>query len=257
MKTLHHFFIESILHPIYYWLIFLLPLDVCSLILYIVDSVISRLKMADNMTVNGTEVMSASTTKMLKYFKMILTQYPSLWPIAYSKKKHCKLKRFLHNLFSIILLGVKRIQKFQWWVTDSQQDTREATSCCSHAVHLFPVGRISKFLKAGKYTAGDPVNHAAVHEYLAAEILELDVVQVEDGVGSESTTSSSSSRYATITEDGAVCWQKEIEIQRRKKEMLEKKVQFVLSLKKIKTLETKEEIIERNIRFVRQFQKNI
>ncbi|TXG67633.1 hypothetical protein EZV62_008908 [Acer yangbiense] len=86
--------------------------------------------------------------------------------------------------------------------------------------------------------------------------LELDVVQVE-GVGSESTksSSSSSSRYATITGDGAVCWQKEIEIQRRKKEVLEKNVQFVLSLKKLKTLETKEEIIERNIRFVRQFQK--
>ncbi|KAK1584587.1 hypothetical protein Q3G72_034214 [Acer saccharum] len=79
--------------------------------------------------------------------------------------------------------------------------------------------------KAGKYTAGDPVNHAAVHEYLAAEILELDVVQVEDGVGSESTTSSSS-RYATITGDGAVCWQKEIEIQHRKKEMLEKNVRY-------------------------------
>ena len=88
------------------------------------------------------------------------------------------------------------------------------------------------------------------------QILELDVVQVESGVGSESTTSSSSSRYATITGDGAVCWQKEIEIQRRKKEIMEKNVQFVLSLKKLKTLETKEEIIERNIRFFRQFQKN-
>ncbi|KAK0602307.1 hypothetical protein LWI29_032181 [Acer saccharum] len=87
------------------------------------------------------------------------------------------------------------------------------------ASHVIP--NRSYLKKAGKYTAGDPVNHAAVHEYLAAEILELDVVQVEDGVGSESTTSSSS-RYATITGDGAVCWQKEIEIQHRKKEMLEK-----------------------------------
>ncbi|KAI9186869.1 hypothetical protein LWI28_021732 [Acer negundo] len=58
-------------------------------------------------------------------------------------------------------------------------------------------------IKAGKYTAGDTVKPATVHEYLAAEILELDVVQVEDGVGSESTTGSSSSRYATITGDGA------------------------------------------------------
>ncbi|KAK2649928.1 hypothetical protein Ddye_017417 [Dipteronia dyeriana] len=74
--------------------------------------------------------------------------------------------------------------------------------------HVGQVGRISKFLKAGQYTkrvgAVDPVNHAAVHEYLAAEILESDVLQLEDGVGSESTTSSSS-RYATITGDGAVC----------------------------------------------------
>ncbi|KAK0597977.1 hypothetical protein LWI29_030436 [Acer saccharum] len=68
------------------------------------------------------------------------------------------------------------------------------------------------------------------------KILELDVVQVEGGVGSESTTSSS--RYATITGDRAVCWQKGIEIQCRKKETLEKNVQFLLSLKKFKTLET-------------------
>ena len=88
---------------------------------------------------------------------------------------------------------------------------------------------------------------------LCCQILELDVVQVENGVGSEST--SSCRRYAAITGDGAVCWQNEIEIQRRKKEMLEKNVQFVLSLQKIKTLETKDEIIERNIRFVPQFQK--
>ncbi|KAK0599722.1 hypothetical protein LWI29_007995 [Acer saccharum] len=104
----------------------------------------------------------------------------------------------------------------------------KATSRSSHAGSMFPVGCISKFLTAGEYTAGDPVNHAAVHKYLAAEILELDVVQVEDGVGSESTRSSSSSRYATITGDGAVCWQKEIEIQRRKKEMLEKNVQSMI-----------------------------
>ncbi|KAK4838273.1 hypothetical protein QYF36_012449 [Acer negundo] len=118
----------------------------------------------------------------------------------------------------------------------------KVTSPSSYAGHLFQVGRI----KADKYTAGDTVKLATVNEYLAAKILE---------VGSESTTSSSS-RYITITRDGAVCWQKEIEIQRRKKETLEKNVQFVLSLKKLKTLETKEEIIERNTRFVRQFQEN-
>ncbi|KAK1582317.1 hypothetical protein Q3G72_013944 [Acer saccharum] len=71
MKTLHHFFIESILHPIYHWLIFLLPLDACSFILYIVDSVILRLKMADYMTANGTEVMSCF------YYQVVQCRYTS------------------------------------------------------------------------------------------------------------------------------------------------------------------------------------
>ncbi|KAK3199855.1 hypothetical protein Dsin_023270 [Dipteronia sinensis] len=60
-----------------------------------------------------------------------------------------------------------------------------------------------------------------------------------------------------ITGDGAVCWQKEIEIQRRREEMLEKNLRSVRcierALKKIKTLETKEDIFERNMRFVENF----
>ena len=48
----------------------------------------------------------------------------------------------------------------------------------SHKAGLqFPVGRISRFLKTGKYAertgAGAPVYLAAVLEYLAAEVLEL------------------------------------------------------------------------------------
>ncbi|EFJ31506.1 hypothetical protein SELMODRAFT_73637 [Selaginella moellendorffii] len=48
----------------------------------------------------------------------------------------------------------------------------------SHKAGLqFPVGRIARFLKAGKYAervgAGAPVYMAAVLEYLAAEVLEL------------------------------------------------------------------------------------
>jgi histone H2A len=48
----------------------------------------------------------------------------------------------------------------------------------SHKAGLqFPVGRIARFLKAGRYAervgAGAPVYLAAVLEYLAAEVLEL------------------------------------------------------------------------------------
>jgi len=53
----------------------------------------------------------------------------------------------------------------------------KAISRSSRAGLQFPVGRISRYLKAGKYAervgAGAPVYLAAVLEYLAAEVLEL------------------------------------------------------------------------------------
>ena len=54
---------------------------------------------------------------------------------------------------------------------------RGATSRSARAGLQFPVGRIARFLKQGRYAdrigAGAPVYMAAVLEYLAAEVLEL------------------------------------------------------------------------------------
>ncbi|KAF5742206.1 histone H2A.6-like [Tripterygium wilfordii] len=54
---------------------------------------------------------------------------------------------------------------------------KKAQSRSSKAGLQFPVGRIARFLKAGKYAerlgGGAPVYLAAVLEYLAAEVLEL------------------------------------------------------------------------------------
>ena len=54
---------------------------------------------------------------------------------------------------------------------------KHATSRSSRAGLQFPVGRIARFLKQGRYAdrvgAGAPVYLAAVLEYLAAEVLEL------------------------------------------------------------------------------------
>lgn len=53
--------------------------------------------------------------------------------------------------------------------------SKTATSRSSKAGLQFPVGRIARFLKAGKYAervgAGAPVYLAAVLEYLAAEVI--------------------------------------------------------------------------------------
>lgn len=53
---------------------------------------------------------------------------------------------------------------------------KKAQSRSSKAGLQFPVGRIARFLKAGKYAervgAGAPVYLAAVLEYLAAEVID-------------------------------------------------------------------------------------
>jgi len=57
------------------------------------------------------------------------------------------------------------------------QGSKPATSRSSKAGLQFPVGRIARFLKHGRFAervgAGAPVYLAAVLEYLAAEVLEL------------------------------------------------------------------------------------
>jgi len=57
------------------------------------------------------------------------------------------------------------------------QGSKPASSRSSRAGLQFPVGRIARFLKTGRYAdrvgAGAPVYLAAVLEYLAAEVLEL------------------------------------------------------------------------------------
>ena len=57
------------------------------------------------------------------------------------------------------------------------QGSKPASSRSSRAGLQFPVGRIARFLKNGRYAdrvgAGAPVYLAAVLEYLAAEVLEL------------------------------------------------------------------------------------
>ena len=59
----------------------------------------------------------------------------------------------------------------------SKASGKRAVSRSSKAGLQFPVGRIARYLKKGKYAervgAGAPVYLAAVMEYLAAEVLEL------------------------------------------------------------------------------------
>ncbi|XP_054778946.1 probable histone H2A.3 [Prosopis cineraria] len=59
----------------------------------------------------------------------------------------------------------------------SARTVKKGASRSSKAGLQFPVGRIARFLKSGKYSdrlgAGAPVYLAAILEYLSAEVLEL------------------------------------------------------------------------------------
>ena len=61
------------------------------------------------------------------------------------------------------------------------KSTKKSVSKSAKAGLQFPVGRVARFLKKGKYAtrvgAGAPVYLAAVLEYLAAEVTLLDVFQ--------------------------------------------------------------------------------
>lgn len=61
---------------------------------------------------------------------------------------------------------------------------KKAVSRSSKAGLQFPVGRIARFLKSGKYAervgAGAPVYLAAVLEYLAAEVLSISFIFVSN-----------------------------------------------------------------------------
>ena len=82
---------------------------------------------------------------------------------------HILFFAFLENsIFSSVVEMAGRGKQF------GSGAAKKATSRSSKAGLQFPVGRIARFLKAGKYAervgAGAPVYLAAVLEYLAAEV---------------------------------------------------------------------------------------
>jgi histone H2A len=91
-------------------------------------------------------------------------------------------------LAEILVDGIKAGSVFQYKIQMSSSGkggkgkrgkglSSNKSSRSARAGLQFPVGRLSRFLKVGKYServgAGAPVYLAAVLEYLAAEVLEL------------------------------------------------------------------------------------
>lgn len=77
--------------------------------------------------------------------------------------------RFTHNNYKAIMSGKGKGK--------GGRGEKKSTTASSKAGLQFPVGRIGRYLRQGKYAtrmgAGAPVYLAAVLEYLCAEILEL------------------------------------------------------------------------------------
>ena len=86
---------------------------------------------------------------------------------------------------------------------------KKAVSKSSKAGLQFPVGRIARYLKKGRYAerigAGAPVYLAAVLEYLAAEVLELAATPPATTRRPASSPATSSSPCATMRSCPS-CW---------------------------------------------------
>lgn len=95
----------------------------------------------------------------------ILTQHPPSHGSSSYNPVHLKLFYSLCNLYRIAMAG------------KGGRGTKMSVTRSAKAGLQFPVGRIGRFLKQGKYAsrsgAVPPVYMAAVLEYLTAEVLEL------------------------------------------------------------------------------------
>nr|GMC83972.1 histone H2A.6 [Ipomoea batatas]GMD12387.1 histone H2A.6 [Ipomoea batatas]GMD15876.1 histone H2A.6 [Ipomoea batatas] len=96
--------------------------------------------------------------------------------ISRSKKNRCEASRLAgRGFFSVSVLSAAIAAMAGRGKTLGSGAAKKAQSRSSKAGLQFPVGRIARFLKAGKYAervgAGAPVYLAAVLEYLAAEVL--------------------------------------------------------------------------------------
>lgn len=106
----------------------------------------------------------------ISYSTRNTTIYISPSAASHSHEFHTLLSPFLVDAYSLQISTMAGRGK-----TLGSAAAKKASSRSSKAGLQFPVGRIARFLKAGKYAervgAGAPVYLAAVLEYLAAEVL--------------------------------------------------------------------------------------